>query len=134
MEICIGDETFTTDRTYCPITAYQCFVNSTQNMRVIVPPSGTKFRLCGVLPNNECSGDAESSGITMFVKAPSGEWTTLWVLDGELYVKDKNTKVPLSSATMTRTSYVYQKIDGTSPVNGKHTSSHLPALPILLLR
>lgn len=128
------NEAITMDRTYCPITAYQCFVNSTKDMRVVVTPTGTPFKLCDVLPQNECSGEAESSGITMFVKAPSGEWTTRWVLDGELYVMEKNTKVPLSSATMTRTSYVYQKIDGSSPVNGKHTSPYLPALPILLLR
>jgi hypothetical protein len=75
MEICIGDETFTMDRTYCPITAYQCFVNSTQNMRVIVPPSDTKFRLCDVLPSNECSGDVYSTGITMLAKTTLGEWT-----------------------------------------------------------
>ncbi len=75
MEICIGDETFTMDRTYCPITAYQCFVNSTQNMRVIVSPSDTKFRLCDVLPKNECSGDAYSTGITMLAKTTLGERT-----------------------------------------------------------
>ena len=134
MTYAVGNETFDKDVAYCPITAYQCFVNATKDMRVVVTPTGTPFKLCDVLPQNECSGDAESSGITMFVKAPSGEWTTRWVLDGELYVKDKNTKVLLSSATMTRTSYVYQKADGSSPVNGEHTSSYLPALPILLLR
>ena len=134
MTYSLGNETFDKDVAYCPKEACQCFVNMSKNMRVVVTPTGTPFKLCDVLPQNECSGEAESSGITMFVKAPSGEWTTRWVLDGELYVMEKNTKVPLSSATMTRTSYVYQKIDGSSPVNGKHTSPYLPALPILLLR
>ncbi|WP_406538187.1 hypothetical protein, partial [Fibrobacter sp.] len=58
MTYSLGDEIFTMDRTYCPITAYQCFVNTSKNMRVIVPPAGESFKLCDVLPKNECSGNA----------------------------------------------------------------------------
>jgi len=133
MEICIGDETFTMDRTYCPITAYQCFVNSTQNMRVIVPPSGTKFRLCDVLPNNECSGDVYSTGITMLAKTTLGEWTTHWVLDGDLTAVENGVEFPITSATFNWSYYVYERANGT-PIDSRDAVTYLPALPILLLR
>ena len=133
MTYSLGDETFTMDRTYCPITAYQCFVNSTQNMRVIVPPSGTKFRLCGVLPNNECSGEVYSTGVTMLAKTTLGEWTTHWVLDGNLTAVEKGVEFPITAVTVSRTDYYYDSPNGP-PVNGKYSSPYLPALPILLLR
>ena len=78
MTYSLGDETFAMDRTYCPITAYQCFVNTSKNMRVIVPPAGESFKLCDVLPKNECSGEAYSTGITMLAKTPLSEWVTRW--------------------------------------------------------
>lgn len=82
--------------------------------------------------NNECSGNARSTGITMFAKTPLGEWTTRWVLDGDLWAGE-NFDFKIASATMSRTSYVYEKLDGT-PIYGKHSGTYLPALPILLLR
>jgi len=133
MTYSLGDETFAMDRTYCPITAYQCFVNTSKNMRVIVPPAGESFKLCDVLPKNECSGEARSTGITMLAKTPLGEWTTRWVLDGDLWAGKKGLDFKIASATVSRTSYIYEKLDGTS-VTGMHTGTYLPALPILLLR
>ncbi len=133
MTYSLGDETFTMDRTYCPITAYQCFVNSTQNMRVIVPPSGTKFRLCDVLPNNECFGDAYSTGITMLAKTTLGEWTTHWVLDGDLTAVENGVEFPITSATFDWSYYVYERANGT-PIDSRDAVTYLPALPILLLR
>ena len=133
MTYSLGDETFAMDRSYCPITAYQCFVNTAKNMRVVVPPSGTPFKLCDVLPKNECSGDAYSTDITMFAKTPLGEWTTRWVLDGDLWANENGFGFKIASATVSRTSYIYEKLDGT-PVHGKHAGTYLPALPILLLR
>jgi len=84
MTYSLGDEFFDKDSSYCPTTLYQCFVNTSKNMRVVIPPAGESFKLCDVLPKNECSGDTRSTGITMFVRTPHGEWTTRWVLDGEL--------------------------------------------------
>ena len=133
MTYSLGDEIFTMDRTYCPITSYQCFVNSTKNMRVIVPPSGTKFRLCDVLPNDECSGDAYSTGITMLAKTTLGEWTTHWVLDGDLTAVEKGVEIPITSATFNWSYYVYERANGT-PIDSRETVTYLPALPILLLR
>lgn len=133
MTYSLGNETFTMDRTYCPITSYLCFVNSTKNMRVIVPPSGRRFKLCDVLPNNECSGEVYSTGVTMLAKTTLGEWTTHWVLDGNLTAVEKGVEFPITAVTVSRTDYYYDLPNG-SPVNGKYSSPYLPALPILLLR
>ena len=133
MTYSLDDETFDRDYANCPITAYQCFVNTAKNMRVVVPPSGTPFKLCDVLPKEECSGEAYSTGITMFAKTLLGEWTTRWVLDGDLWANENVFGFKIASATVSRTSYIYEKFDGT-PVYGKHTGTYLPALPILLLR
>ena len=84
MSYSLGNETFDKDNSYCPTALYQCFVNTSKNMRVVVPPAGESFKLCDALPENECFGETRSTGITMFVKNPLGNWTTRWVLDGEL--------------------------------------------------
>jgi hypothetical protein len=102
-------------------------------MKVIVPPQGEKFKLCDELPRNECSGDAYSTGITMLVKTSSDEWTTRWVLDGNLYAVEKGREYQINSATVSRTGYNYENSDG-SHVNGYHTANHLPSIPLLLLR
>ena len=68
----------------------------------------------------------------MFAKTPLGEWTTRWVLDGDLWAGELF-DFKIASATVSRTSYIYEKLDGT-PVHGKHVGTYLPALPILLLR
>ena len=133
MTYSLGNETFERDYANCPITAYQCFVNSTQNMRVIVPPPGTKFRLCDVLPHNECSGDAYSTGITMLAKTTLGEWTTHWVLDGNLTAVENGVEFPIISATFNWSYYVYERANGT-PIDSRDDVTYLPALPILLLR
>ena len=133
MTYSLGDETFTLDGTYCPIRAYQCFVNTSKNMRVVVPPAGESFKLCDVLPKNECSGEALSTGITMFAKTPLGEWTTRWVLDGDLWAGKEVLDFKIASATVSRRSYVYEKLDGTL-VTVPYKGTYLPALPILLLR
>jgi hypothetical protein len=99
-------------------------------MRVIVPPAGESFKLCDVLPKNECSGNAYSTGITMFAKTPLGEWVTRWFLDGDLWAGKKGLDFKIASATVSRTSYIYQNLDGTS-VTGAHTGTYLPALPML---
>ena len=83
--------------------------------------------------NNECSGEARSTGITMFAKTPLGEWVTRWFLDGDLWAGKKGLDFKIASATVSRTSYIYQNLDGTS-VTGMHSGTYLPALPILLLR
>ena len=57
---------------------------------MLFPPAGESFKLCDVLPKNECSGEALSTGITMFAKTPLGEWTTRWVLDGDLWTLSVN--------------------------------------------
>ena len=108
---------------------FQCFVNSSNNMKVVVPPHGKSFKLCDVLPTDECSGEARSTGITMFTKTPLGEWITRWVLDGDLWAGS----FKIASATVSRTSYIYEKLDGT-PLYGKHTGTYLPTIPVLLLR
>jgi hypothetical protein len=102
-------------------------------MRVIVPPSGTKFRLCDVLPNNECFGDAYSTGITMLAKTTLGEWTTHWVLDGDLTAVENGVEFPITSATFDWSYYVYERANGT-PIDSRDAVTYLPALPILLLR
>ena len=134
MTYSLGNETFDKDVAYCPILSYyQCFVNRAKNMRVVVPPAGTTFRLCDVLPTEECSGNVYSNGITMLAKTLYGEWTTRWVLDGELYAIDNGVGFPIVSATVSRSHYIYEKSDG-SVVNGNYSKNYLPALPILLLR
>ena len=102
-------------------------------MRVIVPPPGTKFRLCDVLPHNECSGDAYSTGITMLAKTTLGEWTTHWVLDGNLTAVENGVEFPIISATFNWSYYVYERANGT-PIDSRDDVTYLPALPILLLR
>lgn len=67
-----------------------------------------------------------------FAKTPLGEWKTRWVLDGELWAGEFF-DFKIASATVSRTSYVYEKLDGT-PVFGKHSGTFLPVIPILLLR
>ena len=69
----------------------------------------------------------------MFAKTLYGEWTTRWVLDGELYAIDNGAGFPIVSATVSRSHYIYEKSDG-SVVNGNYSKNYLPALPILLLR
>jgi hypothetical protein len=66
----------------------------------------------------------------MFTKTPLGEWVTRWVLDGDLWAGKKGLDFKIASATVSRTSYIYQNLDGTS-VTGAHTGTYLPALPML---
>ncbi|OWV19400.1 hypothetical protein B7982_14340 [Fibrobacter sp. UWB2] len=68
----------------------------------------------------------------MFTKTPLGEWVTRWVLDGDLWAGKKGLDFKIASATVSRTSYIYEKLDGTF-VTGAHTGTYLPALPILFL-
>jgi hypothetical protein len=89
--------------------------------------------LCDVLAVGECSGNVRSDGITLLVKGASKEWTTRWVLDGNLYASEKGVESVVESATVSRTSYSFGKSDGTV-VTGKYSSAYLPAIPILLLR
>ena len=58
---------------------------------------------------------------------PAGFWTETF---GPV---KKGLDFKIASATVSRTSYIYQNLDGTS-VTGMHTGTYLPALPILLLR
>ena len=100
---------------------------------MLFPSAGESFKLCDVLPKNECSGEALSTGIIMFAKTPLGEWTTRWVLDGDLWAGAVGLDFKIASATVSRRSYVYEKLDGalvTVPCKG----TYLPAFPILLLR
>ena len=71
----------------------------------------------------------------MLARTPLAEWVTRWVLDGELFATNEGSTFvfPITSATVSRTYYSYQKFDGTF-VTGAHTGTYLPALPILLLR
>ena len=69
----------------------------------------------------------------MLAKTPLSEWVTRWFLDGDLWAGKKGLDFKIVSATVSRTSYIYEKLDGTS-VTGMHTGTYLPALPILLLR
>lgn len=71
--------------------------------------------------------------ITLFAKTPLGEWTTRWVLDGELWAGEIGFDFKIASATLSRTSYIYEKLDGTL-VKTPYKGMYLPALPILLLR
>ena len=127
-----GEGTFFKDSSRCP-KDFQCFVNSDGDTRIVVPPSGQKFDLCDVLAVGECSGNVRSDGITLFVRGASKEWTTRWVLDGNLYASEKGVESVVESATVSRTSYSFGKSDGTV-VTGKYSSPYLPAIPILLLR
>ena len=111
MNYAIGDDSFAKESVDCP-NDYQCFMNSDRTLRVIVPPAGEDFKLCDALPYGECFGEARSSGITIFKKVNPGEWTTRWVLDGELYAMEQNNKVPLTSATVTWSSFLYEKEGG----------------------
>ena len=51
----------------------------------------------------------------MLAKTPLGEWVTRWVLDGELLATYEGSAFafPITSATVSRTYYSYQKLDGT---------------------
>ena len=51
----------------------------------------------------------------MFTKTPLGEWVTRWVLDGELLATYEGSTFafPITSATVSRTYYSYQKLDGS---------------------
>ena len=82
---------------------------------------------------NECSGEVYSTGVTMLAKTTLGEWTTHWVLDGNLTAVEKGVEFPITAVTVSRTDYYYDLPNG-SPMNGKYSSPYLPALPILLLR
>ena len=132
MNYALGNNTFEKTDSNCP-QDYQCFVNADGNMRVVVPPYGGKFNLCDILTSNECSGDVRSTGITMLAKTPLGEWTTHWVLDGDLSAVVNGTEVPIVSATVTRTAYSYMLANGTV-ISEKYKGTYLPAIPILLLR
>lgn len=132
MNYALGNNTFEKIDSNCP-QDYQCFVNADGNMRVVVPPYGGKFKLCDILTSNECSGDVHSTGITMLAKTPLGEWTTRWVLDGDLSAVVNGAEVPIVSATVTRTAYSYMLANGAI-VSGKYKGTYLPAVPILLLR
>lgn len=138
MTYSLGNESFTRCSDYTSLNLFDlCFENKTGTKRVVIPHniSSSYFSLCSYLPKGECFGDASSTGITMFVKTSDNKWTTRWVLDGELYVYDKetNTKIRLKSATMDRLNYVYEKADGSS-MFGQFEGPYLPAIPILLLR
>ena len=87
----------------------------------------------GFIGDEGCFGEARSSGITMFKKVNSGEWTTRWVLDGDLWAGAVGLDFKIASATVSRRSYVYEKLDGTL-VTVPYKGTYLPALPILLLR
>ena len=69
----------------------------------------------------------------MFAKTPLGEWTTRWVLGGDLWAGAVGLDFKIASATVSRRSYVYEKLDGTL-VKDSYKGMYLPALPILLLR
>ena len=132
MNYALRDDSFAKESVDCP-NDYQCFMNSDKTLRVIVPPAEENFKLCDALPYGECFGEARSSGITIFKKVKPGEWTTRWVLDGELYAMEQNNKVPLTSATVTWSSFLYEKEDGTF-MRDRFKGTYLPAIPILLLR
>ncbi len=135
MTYIVGKDSFAIDSSNyaCSSLSVQCFVNTDGTKRVVVPRFPYNFNLCTVLPNDECSGQAFSDGITLFEKTSRGEWTTRGVLDGELYAAEYGSKIPLSSVTTARTYYTYVLLDGT-PVNVKYKGPYLPAIPILLLR
>lgn len=132
MNYALDNYTFEKTDSNCP-QDYQCFVSEDGNMRVVVPPMGGKFNLCDILTSNECSGNVRSTGITMLAKTPLGEWTTHWVLDGDLSAVVNGTEVPIISATVTRTAYSYMLANG-AVVSEKYKGPYLPAIPILLLR
>ena len=132
MNYALGNESFEKDGSEC-LSGYQCFTNPTKTLKVVVPPAGGKFKVCDVLGRDECSGDARSTGITMFAKTMLGEWTTHWVLDGELTAVENGVEFPIVSATVARSYYIFTRPDGTA-VSGKFKGTYLPAIPILLLK
>lgn len=132
MNYALGNNMFEKTESNCP-QGYQCFVNTYGNMRVVVPPYGGKFKLCDVVSNDECSGDARSTGITMLAKTSLGEWTTHWVLDGELTAVENGVEFPIVSATVSRSYYLFVLPNG-SVISERYKGTYLPAIPILLLR
>ena len=69
----------------------------------------------------------------MLAKTTLGEWTTHWVLDGDLTAVEKGVEIPITSATFNWSYYVYERANGT-PIDSRESVTYLPALPILLLR
>jgi hypothetical protein len=116
----------------CPKES-QCFINKGKNIRLIVPPYGGKFRLCDALAKDECYGGAQSTGITILTKTSPWEWTARWVLDGNLYTVENGAEIQISSATVSKSYCLYERLDGSSG-SEKYTGVYLPAIPILLLR
>ena len=66
----------------------------------------------------------------MFTKTPLGEWVTRWVLDGDLWAGKKGLDFKIASAAVSRTSYVYENLDGTL-VKNPYKGTYLPTLPML---
>ena len=136
MTYALGDETFTNDDYSHQASTFwipsPCYVNSTGTKRVIVPAfTYPSLKICDCLPKGECYGNAFSSGITMLEKTAPGVWTTRWVLDGDMYAYENGTQIPISSATVSWSYYVYELPDGTS-MSDRYSGHYLPALPILL--
>lgn len=116
----------------CPDSC-QCFENSTNNKRLIVPPLESSFEICDALPNNECTDEQKSTGITMLVKNDANEWVSgdNLVLDGKVSKMENGAEIEVSSIAVSRTLARYVKRDGV-PVLRKHRSIYLPANVILL--
>lgn len=149
MTYSLGDEIFTIDRSYCPKKDYQCFVNSTHDMRVIVPPSKGDFNLCDAFPKGECCGNARSTGITVLQKIPYyealkalfshfglfkkntdlPEWMA-YSLDGNLYIERENEEILLDFAGLGRLSYFY-KFNNAVYDSGKCAESNVNPVEVV---
>lgn len=133
MTYALGEAIFEKDELNCKEN-YQCFVSMDKRLRLVVPPRNNKFKICEVIPDDECSGDASSSGITMFKNSENdGKWSSSWVLDGKLTCYDSGREIECKSVEVSKTHYAFARMDG-SVVSGKYSSAYLPAVPILLLR
>lgn len=111
---------------------FQCFATPNKDKYLIIPPRNTPFKICDILPYNDCSGDFSSTGITM-ISRNNDAYDILGVLDGSLTItKNGNTK-EIHSATTAKNFYQYTSQDGS--VFQENTAvNYLPALPLLLLR
>ena len=111
---------------------FQCFATPNKDKYLIIPPRNTPFKICDILPYNDCSGDFSSTGITM-ISRNNDAYDILGVLDGSLTItKNGNTK-KIHSATTAKNFYQYTSQDGS--VFQENTAvNYLPALPLLLLR
>lgn len=133
MTYALGETSLERDELNCKEN-YQCFMSLNKRLRLVVPPRGEKFKICDVLPFDECSGDVFSNGITMFTNLENdGKWNSSWVLDGRLTCVEKGREEECESVKVSKTNYSFARKDG-SVVNGKYSNAYLPAVPILLLR